>query len=32
MPSSQAYAVDEYAQRMMAKFRIELEARGYDDG
>lgn len=32
MPTSQAYAVDEYARRMMAKFRLELEARGYDDG
>lgn len=30
-PSSQAFAVDEYTQRMMAKFRIELGARGYDD-
>jgi len=30
-PSSQAFAVDEYTQRMMAKFRIELEAKGYDD-
>jgi uncharacterized phage protein (predicted DNA packaging) len=32
MPSSQAYAVDEYTQRMMTKFRVELAARVYDDG
>lgn len=29
LPSSQAYAVDEYTRRMMTKFRMELASEGW---